>query len=1316
MSMNRIITCITVTTFAAACVEASVDELVDLQAHQLKATMGETLTKVSMNSDYSLYWEAGDKVSVFAPDEVNNVFTAASEGPTTVLDGPEGYVVDASVAYHAVYPYSEENSISDGVITTVIPYEQTPRTDSFPFNVSVAKSSSGKALAFYNVCGLMGFKITRSDIVKVSLKSHGAEEYMAGKISIDSSTLPQPGYTVLEGKTEVTLVKKGGFAAGDYYVAILPRKYTGMTITMYTADGQVGYVESRDGFTLHRSNHIKPLAVDTQTFEGSLLARWVYAADNSDSPFKTAWVTNNSVPADQGQGTFSYVTEEPVNSNFKRTVGSTGAPIVYGAWPGDYWLYEVPVDIPANTRYSISFASRVSDTGHKFWMLEYLDGTEWKPVGAANTTDETGSPVSYTHAMKNADATVGGTFTVTSAMPALKIRYRCAANWKSTGGALSARNGGTVRMSQAHGATLDIYALDQVATSTSAPHSAGQWIVTDSYAQSVTTSWKDDNRLYASSGDLFNKAYVSTSGSGTRYVSDSYNVGVKNLQVGDCICYTLPNMTLSQDAKVTFMTNMKAFSGAVSHWELEYKKNGSWVAAGDDNDFYVKNFSAYQYTSFIQSFDLGVALDNQNLELRIRITKLTDGTSANVAFCTSTWQAVNIDTWDGLVVKDKKKVLALGNSFSYYFSTHFMFAQLAMSQGHQVKTHAHFKGSQYFSNHLELERSQHVIGKGDFDYAFLQDASHQAATYYMDPVANKSILETTNTLIGQVKAKSPNVQTIIENTWSYPASSYYGYGSYEAFDTALHGGALLITDATDTWLSPINIAFRKARAAGIQLYHSDDKHPGKNGSYLKACVNYLLVYGEAFNSNATDNIIDPAIAAKLRKIAEETVLNDLNKYRNPDASNVVPGDLELPEVSEGEIVPGENGIRTPDQLASFAKLVNSGGDISSYCNAAGEVVLLEDVELPRTGWTPIGSVSGISENHDTAPVPTSAFTGVFDGQGHTIIGLHLTVSDNQTTTCGFFGALNGATVKNVIFEDVVVEFNSSGISASHLSIGTLAGYALNSTIDNVTVYAQYSGIATSTKSRNVNIGGIVGTVAATSEGASLVNRCLFDGTVTNDIATKYANANSVSLGGIVGGTVNNKIVNKITNCTSNANFDVKAHRVAGIIAAAAYAQVEGCVNNGNITVAHSSSKASDSVAGVRAGGIVAYNKITVANESYIKNCTNKGTITTTEAGSAVGGVAGLVRLTHLEECKNSGAVYCSDSSDGSAGLLIGRIASADAPVTFINCYVAGKTGTSSSSATAATVGNYMDLGANFNSDALNTNWTSTNVKFWENPE
>ena len=458
MKTNRIISMLAIVAAAVACNEPEIYKPSPMKGNQFNGSFSEAISKVSMDSEFKLSWEAGDRVSVFASDAVNYEFEAVSSGATSILTGPSDFVVEPSATYYAVYPYSEDNSISEGVITTVIPAEQTPSPGTLTENYAVAKSDQ-TTLSFYNLCGLMGFKITRSDIVKVTLAAAGEEEYLAGKITVDCATIPAPKYTVIEGSTEVSLVAENQFAPGDYYVALLPQTFSGMTITMYTADGQTGFTQSLGGFTLSRSHHIEPLAVDSGEFEEQALlgfpAIWNFTGDN----FNTSWVDDNCVPANEGRGTFSYVTSEPINDKFKRDV-SGGDPRVTGAWPGDYWLYEVPSKIPSKTKFSINFVGRVSDTGHKYWYLEYLDGQEWKPVGQVNVSFETESVVEYTHALRNADVPVGGEFTVNHDMTSLQVRYRCVANWQSKGGILSARNGGTVRMTGDNDAKLEIKVVE----------------------------------------------------------------------------------------------------------------------------------------------------------------------------------------------------------------------------------------------------------------------------------------------------------------------------------------------------------------------------------------------------------------------------------------------------------------------------------------------------------------------------------------------------------------------------------------------------------------------------------------------------------------------------------------------------------------------------------------------------------------------------------------------------------------------------------------------------------------------------------------
>ena len=57
------------------------------------------------------------------------------------------------------------------------------------------------------------------------------------------------------------------------------------------------------------------------------------------------------------------------------------------------------------------------------------------------------------------------------------------------------------------------------------------------------------------------------------------------------------------------------------------------------------------------------------------------------------------------------------------------------------------------------------------------------------------------------------------------------------------------------------------------LYSPDGYHQSPYGSYLKSCVNYLLLFGEPFGENTSDCGLEKERAAALRNIAEIIVLN-----------------------------------------------------------------------------------------------------------------------------------------------------------------------------------------------------------------------------------------------------------------------------------------------------------------------------------------------------------------------------------------------------------------------------------------------------------
>ena len=166
-----------------------------------------------------------------------------------------------------------------------------------------------------------------------------------------------------------------------------------------------------------------------------------------------SWSKTSKIPPVNGLGYIEYVPFDLAGTNgnnkYKLDVNANN-PRVTGPWPGDYWLFYGNGAIKAGSEVHIAFESRTSATGHKFWILEFLDGSEWRPACETFTTTEPGEEVVYTHAMNADGATnVQADYVVKYRKNSehAQFRFRCVANWQASGaGPLKARNGGSARL------------------------------------------------------------------------------------------------------------------------------------------------------------------------------------------------------------------------------------------------------------------------------------------------------------------------------------------------------------------------------------------------------------------------------------------------------------------------------------------------------------------------------------------------------------------------------------------------------------------------------------------------------------------------------------------------------------------------------------------------------------------------------------------------------------------------------------------------------------------------------------------------------
>ncbi len=174
--------------------------------------------------------------------------------------------------------------------------------------------------------------------------------------------------------------------------------------------------------------------------------------------------------------------------------------------------------------------------------------------------------------------------------------------------------------------------------------------------------------------------------------------------------------------------------------------------------------------------------------------------------------------------------------------------------------------------------------------------------------------------------------------------------------------------------------------------------------------------------------------------------------------------------------PNEDGIielTSASELARLPEMSNEHGNTYE----GDTFVLTQDIDLNCKPWDPICAteyVWGYDWNEDTGSYDTEKepkFSGTFDGQGHTIYNLHIDLDKLQTTNryywddeeqvkveyqeayrfAGLFGQLDGATIKNLTIENVIIHNNSETESEELLYTGILAGVASDSHFENVKI-------------------------------------------------------------------------------------------------------------------------------------------------------------------------------------------------------------------------------------------------------------------------
>ena len=322
-------------------------------------------------------------------------------------------------------------------------------------------------------------------------------------------------------------------------------------------------------------------------------------------------------------------------------------------------------------------------------------------------------------------------------------------------------------------------------------------------------------------------------------------------------------------------------------------------------------------------------------------------------------------------------------------------------------------------------------------------------------------------------------------------------------------------------------------------------------------------------------------------------------------------------------------------------------------NASGtdKVVLNADIDLRNHPIRGLGRASRSGE-------ATGAFSGVIDGQGHTVYNFNSTSgADNYGT--GLVEVAKNATVRNV---KIVGGNLSSVYSAGGIVACTKGGCTIeNCHVEKMTVngkraaagivgrlYGANGKILNCTSSATVTGDEKVGGICAITVDDTAIQDCENYGTVSGGNAG-------------VGGILGYANAATIKNCKNFGAVGTGNELwVGGILGYAIKdnALIENCVNNG-------------AVKGLNAGGISG--SVGQFQNFDITGCTNNGAVT---GVSNAGGIASVHATGTIANCVNNAAVTATDTHGYAAGIVSekrgGKIDDCDGGTAAINGYGAAR--------------------------------------------
>lgn len=297
--------------FAFSCEKPANDNITPSEENLVELTLtvgADTKTQLGGENNTSIIWQENDKLIVFdgtanrefvikdfEPGKNSAVFTGLA------LPAEKYYVVHSTAeGSEPVFTVPEEGDpYVTGILVANVQKAVKGSYDPAAFaSVGIAEVKEGEtdlSVQMRNTCSLVKVSLKSSDIKTIEISTTDENKYLTAKCRYTFKEYPAIA-AQSDRYLSAVLDSESAMEPGDYYIAILPRELTNLTVTYIKADGSTASVTATGEFNFKRSS-IVPLGIDDSALEfrnENEPEELVLTVDCSSQPFMENIATSSS--------------------------------------------------------------------------------------------------------------------------------------------------------------------------------------------------------------------------------------------------------------------------------------------------------------------------------------------------------------------------------------------------------------------------------------------------------------------------------------------------------------------------------------------------------------------------------------------------------------------------------------------------------------------------------------------------------------------------------------------------------------------------------------------------------------------------------------------------------------------------------------------------------------------------------------------------------------------------------------------------------------------------------------------------------------